>query len=220
MRKLAIILLLWATNFYAQEMKNDWANFSKYKSENISLKNPTENRVVFMGNSITEGWKTANPEFFSENNFINRGIGGQVTSQMLVRFRQDVINLKPEKVVILAGVNDIAQNNGPITVENIFDNIVSMAELATLHKIQPVICSVLPATDFPWKTGLKPAEKIIQLNDLLKKYTSENELIYVDYHSQLKNANNGLPAEISADGVHLNKKGYVLMEEILLKALQ
>ncbi|NBL66050.1 acylhydrolase [Flavobacterium sp. NST-5] len=219
MRYLLLILLLYASNFYGQEMKNDWANFSKYKSENISLKNPTENRVVFMGNSITEGWKTADPNFFSENNYINRGISGQVSAQMLARFRQDVIYLKPDKVVILAGTNDIAQNNGDIAIENIFDNIVSMVELAAIHNITPIICSILPALDFPWNPGLNPSQKIIELNMLLENYALKNNFIFVDYHSNLKNSQNGLPSEYSTDGVHLNKKGYQVMKKILFEAL-
>ena len=181
-------------------------------------KNTFESRVI--GNSITEGWWYADSLFFKKNEFIARGISGQVTSQMLVRFRKDVIDLKPKAVVILAGANDIAENNGYISLENIKGNIVSMIELAKLHKIDVILCSVLPAYDFSWHKGLEPAEKIIELNKMLKAYADRNRITYVDYHSKMADERNGLPEKYSGDGVHPNAEGYKVMENILLPVLK
>jgi len=138
----------------------DWAHLKKYEKENEQLKKISEpNRVVFMGNSITEGWSYFNKDFFINNPFVNRGIGGQTTPQMLVRFKPDVINLNPKAVVIMAGINDIARNTGPILLENTADNIISMAEIAKANNIKVYICSTLPAIDFLWSPGLEPAPK-------------------------------------------------------------
>lgn len=203
-------------------MKTDWANISKYSQENLNLQQEPENknRIVFMGNSITEGWKTHHPDFFSNKNYINRGISGQVTSQMLVRFRPDVINLKPKLVVILAGVNDIAQNNGPIELENILDNIISMVELAKQNNIKVLLSSVLPAYDFNWRKGLEPAEKIIKLNAMIQNYCKENQIIYVDYFSKMVDNRKGLDEKYTLDGVHPTMAGYKIMEPLLEKAIQ
>ncbi|MCK7523360.1 MAG: GDSL-type esterase/lipase family protein [Ignavibacteriales bacterium] len=150
---------------------NDWADLNRYKEENLKLglPSPEENRVVFMGNSITQGWIEADPDFFMGKSYINRGISGQTTPQMLVRFRPDVVNIKPKVVVILAGTNDIAGNTGPSTLEMIEDNIASMVEIAKSNNIKVVLCSVLPAYDYPWKPGLEPAQKIVDLNKWIKE---------------------------------------------------
>jgi len=150
--KISLILLVMTTHVFTQE---DWANLKRYKLENEALKSLAKNekRVVFMGNSITEGWVYSQPNFFTENNFLGRGISGQTTDQMLLRFRQDVINIQPKVVVILAGTNDIAGNNGPVTLEMIMNNIKSMSELAIQNHINIILCSVLPANDYPWKPG-------------------------------------------------------------------
>ncbi|MCQ4035202.1 SGNH/GDSL hydrolase family protein [Kaistella montana] len=210
-------LTLMSTLFFAQ----DFANYAKYEKENAILKSgniaPT---AVFMGDSITEGWFSNDPKFFTDNHFVGRGISGQTTSQMLLRFREDVINLKPKKVIILAGTNDIAENNGPISLEKVFGNIVSMAELAKANRIKVVICSLLPAYEFPWRKGLEPANKVIALNKMLKDFAQKNHLIYVDYHTPLKDNKNGLPTEIAEDGIHPTKLGYAKMEEILMKVLK
>lgn len=208
--------------YYDSLFHNDWAWISKYKDANARLPAPLpgEKRVVFMGNSITENWYNIDSSFFKKNNYIGRGIGGQVSSQMLVRFREDVINLKPLVVVIEAGTNDIAENQGPISLENVFGNIVSMVELARVNGITPVIGSVLPATDFPWHHGLKPAQKIIQLNAMLKRYAKKNHIIYVDYWSAMVNDGDGLKATLSLDGfVHPNLAGYKVMEPIVQAAI-
>ena len=164
-------LMLFTTLSYGQ----DWANLKRFQQENseLMLAKANENRVVFMGNSITEGWLSIRPEFFKNKPYVNRGISGQTTPQMLLRFRQDVIHLKPSTVVLLAGINDIAENTGPSTIEMIANNIVSMAELAKANHINVIICSVLPANKFPWREGLKPAEKVIKLNAILQSYSKE-----------------------------------------------
>lgn len=205
-----------------QRTLQDWPNLHRYEAENESLSksaDKTKPRVVFMGNSITEGWKRWDSAYFIKNNYADRGISGQTTPQMLIRFRPDVIDLKPAAVIILAGINDIAQNTGPMTLEQSFENIVSMAELAKANKIKVVICSVLPAFDFPWHPGLQPADKVIQLNKMLKDYCDRNHIIYCDYFSKMKDERNGLPKSLSQDGVHPNLQGYKIMEALADKAI-
>ncbi len=205
-----------ATSLFAQN--KDWAQFGRYAEANKKVEIPS--KVVFMGNSITDGWWPADSMFFKSNGFIDRGISGQTTVEMLTRFRADVINLKPKAVVILAGTNDIAQNIGYISLENIFGNIVSMAELAKANNIDAVICSVLPVYDYGWHKGLEPAQKIITLNKMLKEYADKNKLTYVDYHSAMVDERGGLPEKYSKDGVHPNLDGYKVMEKLVLKALK
>lgn len=209
--------LLMATSVSAQTEKGDWAQFGRYADANKRVTTPA--KVVFMGNSITDGWWPKDSTFFIDNNFLDRGISGQTTSEMLVRFRQDVINLKPKAVVILAGINDIAHNNGVISLENVFGNIVSMAELARYNKITPIICSVLPAYDFPWRRGMNPAPKVIELNKMLKAYADKEGLTYVDYHSAMKDERDGLPKNLAGDEVHPTLEGYKIMEKIVLEAI-
>ena len=211
-------LMLFTTLSYGQ----DWANLKRFQQENSELLLPkaNEHRVVFMGNSITEGWLSIRPEFFKNKPYVNRGISGQTTPQMLIRFRQDVIHLKPSTVVLLAGINDIAENTGPSTIEMIANNIISMAELAKANHINVIICSVLPANNFPWREGLKPAEKVRKLNAILQSYSYENKLAYVDYYSAMVNDSNGLKKELGEDGIHPNKNGYLIMEPILEKAIK
>lgn len=215
---LAGCLLAASMSLPAQTEKGDWAQFGRYAEANKRLEIPTN--VVFMGNSITDGWWPADSTFFIQNDFIDRGISGQTTSEMLVRFRQDVIDLRPRAVVILAGINDIAHNNGVIALENVFGNLVSMAELAKLHGIKVIFCSVLPAYDFPWRPGLEPAGKVIRLNRMIREYAEANGLTYVDYHSAMKDGRDGLPANLSKDGVHPTLEGYKIMEKLVLEAIQ
>ena len=195
----------------------DWANLNRFQKENAEImnSNSSSNRVVFMGNSITEGWLKYHPEFFKGKPYINRGISGQTTPQMLVRFRQDVIDLNPSAVVILAGINDIAQNTGPISLEMIFGNIKSMVELAKANDIQVILCSVLPANSFSWRPSIIPTEKVIKLNGLLKSYALANNILYVDYFSAMADASNGLKTELGIDTVHPNKDGYLVMEPLV-----
>jgi lysophospholipase L1-like esterase len=199
---------------------NDWANLRKYQEENSKLPPPAqgENRVVFMGNSITEFWKAYNPNYFT-GSYVNRGISGQTTPQMLIRFREDVINLKPAVVVILAGINDIAQNTGPIKLEDTFGNIVSMIQLAQAANIKVVVSSVLPANHFPWRPSITPTEKVIQLDKMLKNYADANHLVYLDYYSVMVDDQKGLPKKFSEDGVHPNLAGYKVMEPLANKAI-
>ncbi len=200
---------------------NDWANLKKYQEENSRLATavPNEKRVVFIGNSITEFWKYNDPQFFAAG-YLDRGISGQTSPQMLVRFREDVINLKPAVVVILAGINDIAENSGPSRLEDVFGNIVSMRQLAEAEHIKVVLSSVLPANHFPWRPGIIPTEKIIQLNRMIKDYAAKNNIVYIDYYSAMADAEKGLPLSLSGDGVHPNLAGYKIMEQLAEKAIK
>lgn len=194
----------------------DWAGIDKYYQLNELQLSKSPPDAVFMGDSITEGWSFFLPEFFSDNNFINRGIGGQTTSQMLIRFRQDVVNLKPKSVVILAGINDIARNTKFYSLEIIAENIFSMVELAKINGIVPIICSVLPADEFRWNPDILPADSVIKLNELLEAYANKNQVLYLNYFDEMNNNNGGLQFELTSDGVHVTKKGYELMS-ILVK---
>jgi lysophospholipase L1-like esterase len=196
----------------------DWAQFGRYESQNEALK--TRPTVVFMGNSITDSWVDSVPSFFLDNNFVGRGISGQVSSQMLVRFQADVIDLKPKVVVILCGTNDIALNNGYISHEHIIQNIKSMCQLARANKIKPVVCSVLPATSFRWRPALTPANDIRLLNEMIKAFAKENKIPYVDYYSALADEEGGLPLKYSKDGVHPNINGYAVMQSVVLPTLK
>ncbi len=204
-----------------ERTRNDWADLARYREDNLRLGEPAqgEKRIVFMGNSITEGWKNTDPEFFNGRPYICRGISGQTTPQMLLRFRPDVINLKPAVVVILAGTNDIAGNTGPSTQSMIEDNIKSMVELAEANGIRVVLCSVLPAYDYRWRPGVEPAMKIVALNEWIKKYAGENKIPYVDYFTPMADERKGLKNEYSGDGVHPNREGYRLMAPLVEKGI-
>ena len=212
--KTIILVFLSLFPFLNKSIAQDWANLKKYQQSNSQLEaqQKVENRVVFMGNSITEGWPAS---FFDNKPYVNRGISGQTTPQMLLRFRQDVINLNPKIVVILAGTNDIAGNTGPMTLEEIRDNILSMVELAEANGIRPIVSSVLPAFDYKWRPGLQPNIKIPKLNILLKELTEENGIAYLDYFSAMADKRNGLPKDLADDGVHPTKKGYTIMEKLV-----
>ena len=209
-----------------ERMRNDWAYLARYRDENARIGDPAprEDRVVFYGNSITDYWINVMPEFFTGKPYIDRGIGGQTTPQMLVRFRQDVINLKPKVVVILAGINDIAGATGPSTLEMIEDNIQSMVELAKTNNIKVVLSSVLPCDSIMIRPDLHPAESVMQLNAWLKGYAIRSKCIYLDYFQSLANNKNGMKKEYTYDGVHPNKAGYQVMaplaEEAVRKALR
>ena len=195
----------------------DWAQYGRYELQNAVLDRPVE--VVFMGNSITDSWIRVDPDFFEQNGFLDRGISGQTTVQMLARFRSDVIELKPQVVVILAGINDIARNNGPIELENVFGNIVSMCELAKFNGIRVVLCSVLPCDRFSWRPEIKPAAAVAELNTMLRQYAAEHKIPYVDYHAALDNGSGGLDARISRDGCHPTLYGYTLMEPMVVEGI-
>ncbi len=217
MRKLFAFIALTSMALLSAQ---DWPQLQKYQSDNAKiLDEKTPVRVVFMGNSITQGWADMRPEFFKEHGFVGRGIGGQTTPQMLLRLRQDVLELKPEAVVILAGINDIAQNTGPITLKETLGNIQSMAELALAHGINPIICSVLPANSFPWRPEIIPTQHVIDLNSQLQQWALEKHLVYVDFYTPMVDEKHGLKSDFGYDPVHPNVAGYQVMEPILLKAL-
>lgn len=224
MKKIVTILFVLSISVLAVEAKDnnpDWAKFYRYAAANDTLKTSgVRPKAVIMGDSITDNWLKFDRPFFSENNIAGRGVSGQVTSQMLVRFRDDVLALRPKYLVILAGTNDIAMNNGPITLEHILGNIASMCELAKLHKIKVVLCSVLPASAYRWRPGITPAEDIKALNAMIESYAVEHGLKYVDFWSLLANENGGLDPDKAKDGVHPNLDTYRLMESLLLKALK
>lgn len=200
----------------------DWANLNRYKDENtnIPIASNEEDRVVFMGNSITEAWSEFCPDFFENKSFINRGISGQTTPQMLIRFRQDVVSLTPKIVIILAGTNDIAGNTGPSTLNMIMNNIKSMTEIAISNKISVILSSVLPVYDYPWEPGLAPNEKIPVLNKMIEQYADENGILYLDYFSAMVDNRNGLKDEYTYDGVHPNEAGYRIMGPLAEDAIQ
>lgn len=199
----------------------DWPFLKKYEKENANLPilESGQKRIVFIGDSITEFWSELCPDFFVGKPYINRGISGQTSPQMLIRFRADVIYLKPSIVVLLAGANDIAGNTGPSTLEMILNNIISMAELARANQIKVILCSLLPAYDFPWKTGSFPAEKIETFNTMLKKYADANKILYLDYYAAMVDERKGLKTAYADDGVHPNKMGYKVIGAILEKAI-
>lgn len=198
-------------------MAQDWPNLGHYHDANQKIKRDSSGqvKVVFMGDSITDFWIGASPDFFNQNNYADRGISGQTSPQMLLRFRADVIALKPKAVVLLCGTNDIAGNTGPSTLEMVEDNIVSMAELAKANKIKMILCSVLPANRFGWKPDLQPADSIISLNNWISNYAKSKHLAYVNYYPDLVDEQKGMKKEYSPDGVHPNKSGYEVMKKIV-----
>jgi lysophospholipase L1-like esterase len=207
-----------------EKMLRDWPNLARYQAANAQLQPaaPGEKRVVFMGDSITEAWMNhgtgaseQNPGFFPGKPYVDRGISGQTTPQMLLRFRQDVLDLKPSVVVIFAGTNDIAGNTGPITAEQTEGNITSMAELAHANGIKVVLCSILPAYEFKWRPGREPGPKIVAINKWIKSYADANHYPYVDFHSAMADEHGGLPVKLSHDGVHPTADGYAIMNPLV-----
>lgn len=202
-------------------LRDDWASLARYREANAQLGPPApgEQRVVFYGNSITDAWARYFETMFPGKPYVGRGISGQTTPQMLVRFRQDVIALDPAVVVILAGTNDIAGNTGPSTQAMIEDNLISMVELARANGIRVVLSSVLPAFDYPWRPGLEPAGKIVALNRWMREYAAEHDIVYLDYHSAMADERQGLPPALSGDGVHPNEAGYRVMAPLAERAI-
>jgi lysophospholipase L1-like esterase len=214
-----VILLALSAN--AQNF-NDWIGLHVYAKANKELPPPAkgEKRVVFIGNSITEYWVKEHPQFFTENNYVGRGIGGQTSPQMLSRFRQDVINLKPVAVVINAGTNDIAENTGTYDTDFTLENIKSMAELAQAHGMMVILSSVLPASGFPWRKEIKDAPlKIAALNAGIKEYAASNGFAYIDYYSTMRDESRAMMKTYSNEGVHPNIEGYKVMEELSKKVI-
>ena len=223
MKKILLPLLAFLGTFLSEQLQaQDWPDLNRFQKENESLASPGADtqRVVFMGNSITIGWKQADPELFEHYPFVNRGISGQTTPQMLIRFRQDVVDLLPKAVVILAGTNDIAENTGPATLEMILDNLKSMAEIANANGIKVILCSVLPAFEYPWRPGLDPANKIPALNAMIQDYAKAEGHHYLDYFSTMTDGKNGLMEAYTYDGVHPDKEGYAVMRPMVLEAIK
>jgi lysophospholipase L1-like esterase len=211
----------------AETKLKDWPNLARYADANAKLAPPAkdEDRVVFMGDSITDSWKLA--EFFPGKPYVNRGISGQTTPQMLIRFRPDVIDLKPKVVVILAGTNDLAGNTGPTTVKAIEDNLLSMTELARLNGIRVVLASILPVSDYNKsakgeivnRTTARPPDKILAINQWIKKYAEDNNFVYLDYFSAMIDNKGLFKEELARDGLHPNQKGYEIMKPLAEQAI-
>jgi lysophospholipase L1-like esterase len=201
----------------------DWPQLGRYRADNAALSpvRQDEQRVVFYGDSITDGWgrRPNTGEFFPGKPYVNRGISGQTTEQMVVRFRQDVINLHPAAVVILAGTNDVAGNTGPMTPEMTEDNFRSMIDLARANGIRVIVASITPAADYPWRPGLAPAAKIKALNSWLQGYCVTRSVTYLDYYSAMVGEDGGMKEGISFDGVHPNAKGYAIMGPLAQAAI-
>ncbi len=203
--------------------KNDFANLKQFKYPNskIASKKPNEKRVVFYGDSITEAWINQDSLFFKNNNYIGRGISGQTSSQLLLRFRQDVVDLKPNLVVIKIGTNDIAENTGPYNAAYTLGNIQSMVEIAKANGIKVILSSVLPATKFEWRLALgNRSAMILELNEKIKVYSQKTKIQYLDYHSALKNEQNGMNPDLAEDGVHPTLKAYKMMENLVQEKIK
>ena len=218
MKKIVLFIVLSALFAGARAGEpRDWAQYGRYAAQNAAVERPVE--AVFMGNSITDNWAAHDSEFFVRNGFVGRGISGQTSIEMLARFRRDVIDLHPKAVVILAGINDIAQNLGPIALENTFGNIESMCELARCHGIRVVLCSVLPCDRLSWRPDIAPAAEVVRLNDMLKRYAERNRIAFVGYHPAFDNGKGGLDARFSHDGCHPTFYGYTLMEPLVTEGI-
>lgn len=219
---IGILFLYWACVSVSAQNR-DFGGLNRYAQENKNLLvlEKGEERVIFMGNSITEGWVNIHPSFFTENGYVGRGISGQTSYQFLLRFREDVIKLSPALVVINAGTNDIAENTGPYNEEYTLGNIISMVELARIHKIKVILTSILPAASFGWNLSIKDAkDKIVSLNARIREYAYKHKIPYVDYYEKMVYGENGaLNPQYTKDGVHPTAEGYTVMEVLIKKAI-
>lgn len=199
-----------------------WANFNKYANQNreVQQKQKSEIRVVFLGNSIFEGWSVARPEFFNDKPYFNRGISGQVTAQMLLRFQDDVVQLQPDVLVLKAGINDIAENAGAYDQQKTLNNIKSIVQLAKANNIKVVLCSVLPANKFVWRPALQPADKVIALNTALQEYATKEGIYYLDLYAAVVDDQKGMKAIYANDGVHPTVDGYKVLEPLVEAAIK
>lgn len=220
MKKYIILIILATMSFFGYSQ--DWFGFNRYQADNERIiASGDYPEVVFMGNSITELWAIYHPEFFSSNNYCGRGISGQTSAQMLVRFTADVANLHPKAVVIMAGTNDVAHNEYWVEPERVVENIVAMCDLALAHDIVPIISSIPPCSEFVWRKEIENVgQTIVEINRVLKTYAEENGLVYVDYHSALADENLGFPKTLSEDGCHPDPDTYFTMEDLVLKAIR
>lgn len=223
---LTLILISVHSQLQAQQKINDnwadWVNFKKYAAQNTQIAPPKkgERRVVFLGNSIFEGWLRLRPEFFANKPYFDRGISGQTTPQMLLRFYEDVVAIQPEILVLKAGINDIAQNTGPYDQNKTLNNIKAIAHLARANKIKVILCSVLPANVFKWRPSIEPADKVIALNQEIKKFADENSFYYLDLYSAVVDDKKGMKAEYANDGVHPTVAGYKVLEPLVEEAIR
>lgn len=220
MKKALLITILMTMSFFG--FSQDWFGFNRFKADNDRIKaSGNYPNVVFMGNSITENWVYYHHNFFSDNNFCGRGISGQTSSQMLVRFTADVVELHPKAVVIMAGTNDVAHNDFYVEPEKVVENIIAMCNLAKANGIVPIISSIPPCSEFPWrKEILNPGQTIVNINKSLKEYAQNNDIVYVDYHAALADENLGLPKTLSDDGCHPNPDTYFTMESLVMEAIR
>ena len=215
-------LLVAGSSAQAQKKTEDWADLARYHEDDEKLgpSKSGENRVVFMGDSITDFWgHIPGSKFFPGKPYINRGISGQTTPQMLIRFRPDVVALSPKVVVILAGTNDIAGNTGPMTPQDTENNLMSMADIAKQNQIRVVLASITPAITFPWRPGSQPAPKIRLLNEWIKNYAAQKGYVYLDYYSALADNQGGMKPGLSKDGVHPTVEGYNVMSPLAEQAI-
>ena len=228
-KSILFVLLLSSTCVFGQNdsgnkenYADDWAALHKYQKENEMLGAPKkgEKRIVFLGSSIFEFWKQKSPGYFKDKPYIDRGISGQIAPQLLIRFRQDVIDLQPAAVIILAGSNDISGNTGHVTNKTIMDNVKSMCELATLHHIKVILCKYLPINEYPWAKHIEPADKIVALNESIEAYAKENNYTVLDYWTPLVDDKKGQRKELTTDGVHPNLAGYKIMEQVTEPAIK
>ena len=221
MKKTAFIILLFTMTFFgfAQE---DWFGFNRFKADNERIiESGKFPEVVFMGNSITENWAYYHPDFFSQHNYCGRGIGGQTSAQMLLRFTADVINLRPKAVVIMAGTNDVAHNTYWVEPNKVVDNVVAMCNLAKANGIVPIISSIPPCASFVWRPEIEnAAQTIVDINKLLKAYADANGIVYVDCHAALADEQNAFQMSLSDDGCHPNPDTYFIMEKLVLEAIK
>jgi lysophospholipase L1-like esterase len=219
--KKSIFILIFATmSFFGYSQ--DWFGFNRYQADNERIITSGDwPEVVFMGNSITDNWAYFHPDFFNSNNFCGRGISGQTSSQMLVRFTDDVIALHPKAVVIMAGTNDVAHNEYWVSPERVVDNIIAMCNIAQANGIVPIISSIPPCSEFPWRKEINnPGQTIVDINKSLKAFADANEIVYVDYHSALTDEKLGLPKTLSNDGCHPLPDTYFTLEEMVLEAIR
>ena len=204
------------------DIHTDWPNLAKYREANENLKNSSSggDRIVLVGDSITEGWTEFNPEFFQENNMINRGISGQTTPQMLIRFKQDAVHLNPKLIIINGGTNDIWGNTGPSTPDMIIDNLCSMAEIAAKNDINVALSTILPVYKYPERDDIiDPPKTISLINSVLLDYCKKNGLTFLDYYTPMVDVKKGLNSDYGTDGVHPNKEGYNVMENVVREAI-
>ncbi len=214
---LCTVLALAGLSLGVHAQTDDWANFGRFEQENREVSQP---RVVLMGNSITELWVRTHPEFFASHGYVSRGISGQTTSQMLVRFRADVIDLRPQVVVICAGTNDIARNTGYISLPHILGNLISMVELARANGIQPVLCAVPPTREYRWRKEVKPAPLVRELNGMIRAYAEREKIPYVDYYTPMADPDGGMNRAYTDDEVHPVSAGYDVMEAALVPVVE